>query len=91
MDVNRALLSVRHRFDGQVNTQDLIARVGDLLPLNEENYKVLRVKGTPTDLKLILTSVSRQLIPLCKAIVHSREKPYGVKPPRNKAQIANLI
>ena len=69
MDVNRALQSVRHRFDGQVNTHDLIARVGDLLPLDTENYKVLHVKGTPArfkaDINIKINSVDSFLESYC--------------------------
>ena len=44
--VNQAFEDLRHRFDGPENTQTLLDRVGELISLEPENFKILHVQGT---------------------------------------------
>ncbi len=40
------MANLRNKFAGEVNTNDLVNRVKEILPINSSEYKILNVEGT---------------------------------------------
>ena len=46
--LEQTIANLRNKFAGEVNTNDLINRVKETLPINSSEYKILNVEGTNT-------------------------------------------
>ncbi len=46
--LEQTIANLRNKFAGEVNTNDLINRVKEILPINSSEYKILNVEGTNT-------------------------------------------
>ncbi len=49
--LEQAIANLRNKFAGEVNTNDLVNRVKEILPINSSEYKILNVEGTNTKFK----------------------------------------
>ncbi len=57
--LEQAIANLRNKFAGEVNTNDLVNRAKEILPINSSEYKILNVEGTNTKFK---ASVKANLI-----------------------------
>ena len=46
--LEETIANLRNKFAGEVNTNDIINRVKEILPINSSEYKILNVEGTNT-------------------------------------------
>ncbi len=46
--LEQTIANLRNKFGGEVNTNDLINRVKEILPINSSEYKILNAEGTNT-------------------------------------------
>ena len=46
--LEQTIANLRNKFAGEVNTNDLINRVKEILPINSSEYKIWNVEGTNT-------------------------------------------
>ena len=46
------LHDIRERFEGQVNTEELMACGSEIIPLKQDEYKIITIKGTPNRFKI---------------------------------------
>ncbi len=46
--LEQTIANLQNKFAGKVNTNDLINRVKEILPINSSEYKILNVEGTNT-------------------------------------------
>ncbi len=44
--LEETIANLRNKFVGEVNTNDIINRVKEILPINSSEYKILNVEGT---------------------------------------------
>ena len=49
--LEQTIANLRNKFAGEVNTNDLVNRVKEILPINSSEYKILNVEGTNTKFK----------------------------------------